>query len=299
MSYDFVTKVPAKWILNGEHAVLRGHPALVFPMTEFHLDCQYQASLEPLQVFNHGQINEDLGRLVHKLSQRAMEFLQCTSSPPLLGKLTINANIPIGQGMGASAALCVAIARWICFLGYCSNDLIMALAHALEHYFHGQSSGLDVAGVSAQQGLWFCKGNTESLDIRWQPKLYLSNTGNPGITTDCIQAVGKLAETEPTRAAEIDAQMANASRLAKLALSNPHHSEGLQDLSQAIKIGRDCFLDWQLYSPSMHAHEDLLYSLGALAVKPTGSGKGGCFISLWRDTPSSQTSIHLYPLFDF
>lgn len=296
MSYDFATKVPAKWILSGEHAVLRGHPALVFPMNAFHLHCEYQKNQEPLRVLSCGEPNDDLRILVFNLYARAAEFLGL-SPTPLFGNLSINTDIPIGQGMGASAALCVAIARWLAFLEHCPQDRVAKLAQELEHHFHGKSSGLDIAGVAADEGLWFLNGHTSALDIRWQPKLYLSNTGMPGITTDCIRAVGKLAETAPERAARLDAEMAKASCLAKMALSNPEPEKGFQELAEAIELARHCFIDWQLYSTSMHEHEAALKEMGALAVKPTGSGKGGCFISLWRDTPHKESAMRLYPLF--
>lgn len=34
MFYEFQTTTYGKWILAGEHAVLRGHSALVFPIKE-------------------------------------------------------------------------------------------------------------------------------------------------------------------------------------------------------------------------------------------------------------------------
>lgn len=297
MSCDFATTVPAKWILSGEHAVLRGHPALVFPMQAFRLHCQYSQNPNPLQVLSQGKPNTNLQSLVLNLYAKARIFLKRDTESALCGKLEINTDIPIGQGMGASAALCVAIARWLVFLGYCPKTEIAPLAHELEHHFHGKSSGLDIAGVAANEGVWFHSGNTSLLDICWQPKVYLSNTGMPGITTDCIRAVSNLALTDPERAIAIDTQMAEASCLAKAALNNANPDQRLQDLAIAIDRGRDCFINWQLYSPSMHEHEAALRKMGALAVKPTGSGKGGCFISLWTHRPPEDSKIRLHSLF--
>lgn len=296
MCSDFVTEVPAKWILSGEHAVLRGHPALVFPMPAFKLTCHYWQNGDNLVVTSQGKPNQELQNLVQGLYTKAMAFLGKTTAPDLSGKLDINTDIPIGQGMGASAALCVALARWFVFLGHDNGTNIMILAHELEHAFHGKSSGLDIAGVAASGGIWFINGASSPLTLQWQPKLYLSNTGMPGVTTDCIRAVGELAQNDPLRAVELDKRMGEASWLAKNALSSPYSDKSLCDLTRALVMGRQCFLDWQLYSVSMHQHEAKLKSMGAVAVKPTGSGKGGCFISLWADTPPENT-IGLYPLF--
>ena len=44
MFYDFETTTFGKWILAGEHAVVRGHEALVFPIKEKQLTLRYQAA---------------------------------------------------------------------------------------------------------------------------------------------------------------------------------------------------------------------------------------------------------------
>ncbi|MFI4919641.1 MAG: mevalonate kinase, partial [Legionellales bacterium] len=43
MFCDFETTTFGKWILAGEHAVVRGHEALVFPIKEKQLHLQYRA----------------------------------------------------------------------------------------------------------------------------------------------------------------------------------------------------------------------------------------------------------------
>ena len=52
--YDFQTQAHAKWILAGEHAVLRGNPALVFPfgfsIIPFNLTSSSTSLVVPLMV---------------------------------------------------------------------------------------------------------------------------------------------------------------------------------------------------------------------------------------------------------
>lgn len=44
MFYDFATTTYGKWILVGEHAVVRGHAALVFPIKGKKLTLSYSAT---------------------------------------------------------------------------------------------------------------------------------------------------------------------------------------------------------------------------------------------------------------
>lgn len=48
MSYDFQTTTHGKWILAGEHTVLRGHGALVFPILGKKLTLSYKKQLPGL-----------------------------------------------------------------------------------------------------------------------------------------------------------------------------------------------------------------------------------------------------------
>src|SRR5687767_13499080 len=50
MSSNFHVKAHAKWILSGEHAVLRGCPALVFPIPSKMVELFYTYNDEPLEV---------------------------------------------------------------------------------------------------------------------------------------------------------------------------------------------------------------------------------------------------------
>src|SRR5437868_11711002 len=108
----YSTQVPGKWILAGEHAVLRGIPALVFPLRSRVLDLSYvcPANATGLNVHLHGEHGEELQLLIWGVLEKACE-LKKLKRTSLIGDLTLKSSIPVGAGMGASAALCVAVTK--------------------------------------------------------------------------------------------------------------------------------------------------------------------------------------------
>ena len=147
----FNTTVSAKWILSGEHSVLRGKPALAFPHSEFKLSLSYRSD-------SSSQIPDACKVLL----ERAIKWLHekniahHITSPA--GAMTIDSTIPTAAGFGSSAALCVAVARfafWMAQKEEPSSEKVIALATHLEDVFHGKSSGLDVSVIAIHQPLFY------------------------------------------------------------------------------------------------------------------------------------------------
>ncbi len=57
---NFKVETYGKWILAGEHSVLRGYPALVFPLKDRGLHLQYEESDQPIKVHFNGDHGLDL-----------------------------------------------------------------------------------------------------------------------------------------------------------------------------------------------------------------------------------------------
>jgi mevalonate kinase len=171
---DFKTTTHGKWILAGEHAVLRGHGALVLPIHEKKLSLDYKVLPADLCADFSGSKGEDMHLLFWSVFEHGAKLL----GKPLntfTGHFKLHNDIPVGVGMGASAALCVAMTRWFVAQRMIKDDEWREFAKELENLFHGKSSGLDIAGVALDYGIYFNNNQLEKLQQNWQPLWYLSS----------------------------------------------------------------------------------------------------------------------------
>lgn len=291
MSYDFTTTTHGKWILAGEHSVLRGHGALVFPIPGKTLTLSYtRESDSELNAIFEGTHGADTHLLFWSVLEQGQQLLG-KSLKNLTGHFHVINEIPIGVGMGASAALCVALARWFSSQGCLNVESIYSFARNLEDLFHGKSSGLDIAGVSFSFGVYFKEGTIHSIQKVWSPHWFLSSCGQIGMTSHCINQVQELWGTNPTKAQQIDLVMQGSVEKATQALAKMD-KYSLLILKEAMTEAANCFKDWGLVSDNLQQHMNYLMEAGALAVKPTGSGGGGYVVSLW-DRPPRVLPIEL------
>ncbi len=288
----FRSEVPGKWILSGEHAVLRGSPALVFPLLSRTLRLEYETEdTTSFRAEFAGEHGFDLKLLFWGVLDHALQTLGLGPASQG-GAFRLTNAIPLGAGLGASAALCVAVSQWCHQHGHIGEDDIPEFARQLENLFHGESSGVDIAVVCAKRPLRFMRGQGGTpLSMTWKPKLYLSFCGQRGMTSECVAKVKSMNETDAVNFSRLDERMkASAERSEKSLLMSAE--DGLHELASALNMARDCFQDWGLCEGALGRHMTLVQELGARAVKPTGSGGGGYVLSLWDNDPPSTSAIH-------
>ena len=296
MSRSISISTYGKWILAGEHAVIRGSPALVFPTRATTMQFLWQATNQQLphdnspglQVSFDGPNGEELSILFWGVLEKALGRVE-RKREDLIGNLKVTSHIPLGAGLGGSAALCVGIGRWFQALGFIEPAQIYEFARNLENIFHGESSGVDIAVALEGRGLKFSRGGEwQAITPTWRPHLYLSYSSKRGVTSECVKRVGELRLRSPHLGEKLDQQMRDAVELAEKALLSVEVVQAQEDLARALDMSRDCFYQWGLCEGALDQHMRELLGAGALSVKPTGSGGGGHVLSLWDSTPPAE-----------
>lgn len=293
---EMQTVVYGKWILAGEHAVLRGSPAVVFPVFERALKFSYVSSSEDVEVDFTGEHGGELRLLFWGVMEKALQMTGRTRAEAS-GKFSIDSTIPVGAGMGASAALCVGVGRWFEWKRWISSEELPEFCRQLENLFHGESSGVDIAVAISSRGLHFERSGVRyPVDTMWSPEWYLSYSGKRGVTSECVARVKQLWQSDSALGEKIDRDMKQAVLQAEEALKNTDPIAGFDELANAINLARSCFEQWGLAGGEIGTHMQWLKNHGAFAVKPTGSGDGGFVLSLWRNSPPAEIRHQLISL---
>ena len=269
-------KTCGKVIITGEHSVLRGGLAIAYP---FYNKCLEMTILSPEQ----NKDDKEFQPIDQQLLQKALEI--CGKSLLDLKEKILIKNSLSGGGLGSSAALCVALGRLMISQGWLSSSDLFKYCHHLEHFFHGESSGLDIAAILKEKPISYQREEgAKDLTLKWSPYFFISFSGQKSITSQNIKCVQNQA------AKNTDQKMSYASQLVIEALQkNP--TDGLSLLVEAIHTAHLCFQQWSLIPDVLRKHIDQCQKDGAVVSKPTGSGNGGYVLSLFTHQPSQPIYV--------
>lgn len=279
-----------KWILSGEHAVLRSKPALAFPLTDYFIDFSYEESDKPLNIKYNDNHSSFLSFL--PLFSQALKKIG-KNSDDLKGVITIDSCIPFGAGLGASAILSVACAICFEYKKWIVKEEIFTVAKQLEDIFHKKSSGLDVAIVLEQKPLLFQEGKVQKYlnPFKVKPFLYLSYCGKKSSTFFAISKVNDAFLKNKKELQKIDDTMALSVEQCLKAIESSDEASMQEHLQKGLQLGEQSFEAYGLVSSSLKTHIQKLKQAGALACKPTGSGLGGYVLSLWNQKPDPSLEV--------
>ena len=320
-------KVYGKWILAGEYSVLKGFPALAFPLPSYFMELTYEAGgsffikspvcppLAPSEgsvPFVSADVSVRLHQVFTAVLDQALKYISKTRAD-LKGAIHLKSCILPGVGMGASAVICVLIGKLFYKLKWLKKNELFAFCHLLENHLHGQSSGLDIAVVLTGKPVVFVTPppaggglpaiglkRKEPLQIRvfcpkWRPFIFLSYCGLVRSTKLNMEKIQLFWKQNPQKAEALNQQMTEAVLKAEQGLLKTNSPQGLDLLTKAFSLAEECFFKWGLTGKELKKHIAFLKKRGALAVKPTGSGAGGCVLSLWKIRPPSD--LNLWPAF--
>jgi mevalonate kinase len=269
----------AKVILLGEHAVVYGSRALVAG-----LDHGAEAELRAASV-----AELVLGAEQHRLESppspedslpaRAFRaLLEALSAPPVAAEARLS--IPAGAGLGASAAVGVALARAVsrllAALGL-PQPPIAGAALAWENVFHGNASGVDTAAAEHGGCLSFRRGEAPRPLLPGRPLELIVALVEPGASTRHM--VAGVAERRARAPASVDAIL---DRIATLVPDAERQIElGNQvELGHLMVRNHELLVQLGVSTPRLDRAVHAALGSGALGAKLTGAGGGGCVVAL-------------------
>lgn len=232
---------PGKLILLGEHTVVYGKPAIIASVAKRCFVTLAPKAGKEIRIVSENQ-DQALDYPAFIISKTLEYFHKKTPSG---FTLSINSQIPIGGGMGSSAALAVSIAGAASlFLGEkFDKEKINNVAFLAEQEKHGNPSGADNSACCYGGLIWFRK-ETPDLKIISQLPFNISEeitnnfltifTGTPKESTkEMVSMVGELYKKRPEFTKKIFERQESLVRELLLALKN-----GDEDtIKRCIRLG--------------------------------------------------------------
>ncbi len=214
---------PGKLILSGEHAVVHGHPALAMAVNRYVIarvtrerlpnilfDLSDLAHRSQLSFAALHDLKSRIKRKYHKFIRGEYSIREVLHKPFELAqfalgvfaetlnvtiphgvKIHVQSDIPIGCGMGSSAATILSVMQAISnhLQIPLSTETLFNVALEAENMQHGHSSGLDLRVALSGGCLYLHDGK---INARMIPtcSMYLINTGAPITSTgECVEKV--------------------------------------------------------------------------------------------------------------
>jgi len=312
MGYVVTVKAPGKVILYGEHAVVYGEPALAMAVNKYVYvtakvrdDGKIGINAMDLKlaglsvtILENGDIvaRTDYGAVISALSyvKRALEIAMEYVDKRVGVDLLIQSQMPVGAGLGTSAAVAVAtILAYVKALGYDIDKRELArLAWQVEKDVQGAASPTDTT-MATFGGIIYIK--PEGNNVIMEPV-------KPG--TEIPLVIGYIPRVSTTK--ELVAMVRR-----KLESMRDVIEPIIKTIGVITRRGREALEkgDLELMGTLMNINHGLLDSLGvstrqlnemvyaarsagALGSKLTGAGGGGCMIAL-SDKVDVERAIEL------
>lgn len=267
-------RAPGKLILCGEHAVVYGHPAIALPL-ELATDIELARCEGPTRLLGA----EPDARLAEAL-RRAL--------PERGFALTVASDVPIGRGMGSSAALSVALVRAQADLEGASlpHGAVVARALELEAVFHGRPSGVDVEVSARGEPIRFWRGPPARIEPLPLPAGALVALDS-GAGADTAEMVAGVAERRPAVDRALDAIGALV-QVCTDVLGDP------EALGPLLTENHRLLCEVGVSTSRLDELVALACGAGALGAKLSGSGGGGVVLALARDPePILRAAAHV------
>jgi len=268
-----------KVILFGEHAVVYGRHALALPVENGIVATAEPADTSSISIPAWG-VNEaigDVGRFGDAVLMIARE-LGIDSENYVI---RVASKLPPAMGLGASAALAVAITRALAgsFRVTVDDERVNQIAFACEKLAHGTPSGVDNTIATYATPLLFRRGDvleTSELVLDQVPPIVIGCSLSHGSTFEQVRAVRSRYEDCQD---QIDAVFDHMDALA-LAGVDALQQADYEQLGRLMNICHGLLNAIGVSTAELEHMVSIARSAGALGAKLTGGGGGGSIIAL-------------------
>ncbi len=280
----------AKIILFGEHAVVYGQPAVAIPIQDVRasaavsIDASVSVPIieaKDLKIeasFGAGSYPEAITPIINVIELINEKIIKLPKSG---WRLDIWSKIPIGRGLGSSAAISIAIIRALtkAMMKFISPKDLIKYSFELEKLHHGTPSGIDNTVISLEKPILFRKDH-EPAAIQSGSMFFV--VGDTGISKKTIDVVAQVAEAREKNLEQYDRifnQMGQIARQGSLALKDGD----VKKIGKLMNENHILLQRIQVSSPELENLIDAARAKGALGAKLCGAGKGGCMVAVTKD----------------
>lgn len=261
---------PGKIYLFGEHAVVYGEPAIACAVE---LRTRVSAMRSDDISIKSGIGTTGLDFEVHPYVSSAIKKL---GSPEVT--IEISSDIPVGSGLGSSAAVTVATLAAINIefgLGY-GNEEVARMGHEIEKEVQGAASPTDTF-VSTFGGVVEILSRQRLNAIDCGVVIGNTNKGaSPKKTAKLVKQVAQLKEEYPDSINPIIKTIGSFSSHGKEMISGKNYSS----LGKLMNVNHGLLDALGVCTMELSALVYAARSAGAYGAKLTGAGGGGCMVAL-------------------
>ena len=276
-----------KCILLGEHSILEGGSAIALPLANLRIEINFEPGKE-----NNLKINFPLQEKDEKLfwSLLKEDFSEFNTQ----GTFAIQSSLPIGAGLGSSAALCVALNRL--FRKTLTSQELIEKSWKNEFRFHGKSSGIDPTTIVCEKTIHFSNTNdfseiAFSKDFKSEFTFVLFDSKLRRNTQAIVQQNQSLKETNSQSWKKIIAELQSLVLQSKEAVQKNE----IKSLALFMNKSHTLLNEMGVSNNELNALRTRTLEAGALGAKLTGAGRGGFLLALfdlktWQNLKSREYS---------
>lgn len=275
-----ISDAHSKLILAGEHAVVYGKPAIAipFPLKVTSIVEKSNGSI----IFESDIYTGFISNMPVKLkgiSNCIKETLKHLNKPEENLKIKIISSIPIGRGLGSSAAISISIVRSLFsfFKKRLTENELFSLVQIAENYAHGNSSGLDIMAILSKYPILFEK-ERGILPIKSKSSLYIV-VADTGKTSDTRVAVGNVRKRYNLNPKNMQKSLDKIEEIT-IEIKKTLLNGNIKLLGKLLTDNHNELINIGVSDKDLNDLVKTALSSNALGAKLTGGGLGGCMIAL-------------------